>query len=471
MRAPLLVLSSFASLALGAACSDERGRAQAGPATAASSASFASFASSASSASSARAVAAPSAPTCPPLARLEIPAPIATADDPKPVALDDPGAKGMERFYEKLAALLRGRARDHLRVAFIGDSNTTMDYLTSALRRPLQKRFGDAGHGFVALAKPWGDYLHQDVRHDLVADVWSAHALAYDKLEDGIFGFGGIAAVSRGAGAKTWVATAREGAPLGTRIDRFDVWYATGSVGGTFDVKLDGKPLARVDTKLAQGALPGVEARTFEIADGAHAIDFVANNGGVRLLGATLERSPKAAGGASVVVDCLGADSLNYRLLGLNEPRSFSASLRRRGYDLVVVWLGTNVCILPPHDGWMRGAIDAFRAALPDAAILIVGPPDRSHARSGSDREVETKACSAAEQRIAHERGVAFWGFQEAMGGEGSVFGFYRRGLVSGDRLHLTPKGAELMGGRLLAAISAGFEAWSADHERAGCSD
>jgi hypothetical protein len=333
----------------------------------------------------------------------------------------------------------------------------------------LQKRFGDAGHGFVALAKPWSDYIHQDVRHGLVADVWSAHALAYDKLEDGIFGFGGIAAISRGAGAKTWVATASEGAPLGTKLDRFDVWFATGSVGGTFDVKLDGKPLARVDTKLAQGAAAGVEARTFEVVDGAHTIDLVANNGGVRLLGATLERSPKSAGGASVVVDCLGADSLNYRLLGLNEPRSFAASLQRRGYDLVVVWLGTNVCILPPHDAWMRAAIDAFRAALPDAAILIVGPPDRSHARSGNDRETETKACSAAEQKIAHERGVAFWGFQDAMGGEGSVFGFYRRGLVSGDRLHLTPKGADYMGARLLAAIAQGFEAWSAAHPTAAC--
>jgi hypothetical protein len=119
----------------------------------------------------------------------------------------------------------------------------------------------------------------------------------------------------------------------------------------------------------------------------------------------------------------------------------------------------------------MRSAIDALRAALPDAAILIVGPPDRSHARSASEREGETKACSAAEQKVAHERGVAFWGFQEAMGGEGAVFGFYRRGLVSGDRLHLTPKGAEYMGARLLAAIGQGFEAWSADHPRTACGE
>ena len=307
--------------------------------------------------------------------------------------------------------------------------------------------------------------------HGLIEDVWSAHALASNKLEDGVFGLGGIAAISRGAGAKTWVATASEGAPIGTKIDRFDVWYATRAEGGTFDVRLDGKALATVDTRLAAGASAGVEARTFEVADGAHAVDFVANNFGVRLLGATLERSPKAAGGASVVVDCLGADSLNYRLLGLYEPRSFAASLRRRGYDLVVVWLGTNVCILPPHDAWMRAAIDALRAALPEASLLILGPPDRSHARSAGDRETETKACSAAEQRVAHERGVAFWSFQEAMGGEGAVFGFHRRGLVAGDRLHLTPKGAEYMGARLLAALGDGFEAWQAAHPRGGCAE
>ena len=35
--------------------------------------------------------------------------------------------------------------------------------MTATLRRRLQKRFGDAGHGFMLMANAWPGYFHNDV--------------------------------------------------------------------------------------------------------------------------------------------------------------------------------------------------------------------------------------------------------------------------------------------------------------------
>ncbi len=33
------------------------------------------------------------------------------------------------------------------------------------MRRKMQARFGDAGHGFILLANGWDQYFHNDVSH------------------------------------------------------------------------------------------------------------------------------------------------------------------------------------------------------------------------------------------------------------------------------------------------------------------
>jgi hypothetical protein len=102
-------------------------------------------------------------PPCPAAERW-LPAVAQGPADPALVAIDD--AHHLAPFLAKVAALVRGRAADHLRVAVYGDSNLTMDQMTGQMRRTLQGRYGDAGHGFVALGRPWAHYHHMDVEHD-----------------------------------------------------------------------------------------------------------------------------------------------------------------------------------------------------------------------------------------------------------------------------------------------------------------
>jgi hypothetical protein len=53
------------------------------------------------------------------------------------------------------------------------------------MRRILQTKYGDGGHGFVAAGRPWGWYLHQDVRHD-AHGAWTAYDCSTDKASDAI---------------------------------------------------------------------------------------------------------------------------------------------------------------------------------------------------------------------------------------------------------------------------------------------
>lgn len=465
LAAARALLVTLACAGVAPACAGERARVEPpvdagppGPAAASSATARAS------------AMAAP-ARVCAPIVRPALPAPSSEPGAPAAVALEDPEDAALAPFYRALSRLLRGRAKEHLRVAVIGDSNTTEDFLTSGLRRPLQRALGDAGHGYVALARPVAGYLHQDVRHGLIEDAWSARALSQVRLDDGIYGFGGVAAISKGGGARTWIATAPDGAEIGAKVDRVDVYWADRLGGGDFEVRADGQPLATIDTAAATRAEERVEARGFSLTDGAHQVDFVVKHGQVRLLGATLERSVASVGRASVVVDCLGIDSLNYRLLGLHEPRALEASLRHRRYDLIVFWLGTNVCIPKAHDGWMRAALSLFRRAAPDAAFLVLGPPDRTHDRRAGTVEATTRQCTDSMRPIAREQGAAFWDFQRAMGGEGSVLALQRRGLMAGDGLHLSARGGEEMGARLLRALFDGLDAHLARQPAAGCED
>jgi hypothetical protein len=66
----------------------------------------------------------------------------------------------LDHFY---AALLKGEG---VRVVHYGDSPTTADLITADVRVLLQKQFGDAGTGFVLIARPWAWYNHRGVDMD-----------------------------------------------------------------------------------------------------------------------------------------------------------------------------------------------------------------------------------------------------------------------------------------------------------------
>src|SRR5262245_23141258 len=77
-------------------------------------------------------------------------------------AIEDESS-AMDAFYTHLAATLR--KEEVTRILHYGDSLLTSDFISGTMRRRMQTKFGDAGHGFILLANPWEWYFHNDVAH------------------------------------------------------------------------------------------------------------------------------------------------------------------------------------------------------------------------------------------------------------------------------------------------------------------
>ena len=373
---------------------------------------------------------------------------------------------GFIALHEKLARIARG-STEKVRIAFYGDSNMTRDFISGAFRRAMQARFGDAGHGFVAAARPWGWYEHMDIRHDVTPKEdtpWGIFSVSGRPLTDKVYGFANIAAETSRGGATTWVATAygAGASPVGKTASAAEIFYLKRPQGGAFHVQVDGATVQDVSTE-ADTVQPASVRVTFP--DGPHKVEAVVKGGrAVRIFGTSLERE-----NAGVIVDSLGAGALNFELLAHVDSATRVAQLRDRKYDMVVFLLGTNLLGAASQRKWVSAVLEDFRTALPDTALMLMSPPDQgiSHTNSASNPAVAKLAKDLRETALAEH--VLFWDFYEGMGGNGAIRNFVRTGLGEPDCVHLGFSGATLMGTRFASEIVRGFKSYVDENPNAGC--
>src|ERR1700749_4377902 len=102
-----------------------------------------------------------------------------------PYLIDDSGA--LDPFFAALRNLETGKP-GVVTVLHYGDSPTTADLITGDTRALLQQRFGDAGHGFNLIAKPWAWYGHRDVN---ISDHGWKSVTGVGSMRQGMYGVGG----------------------------------------------------------------------------------------------------------------------------------------------------------------------------------------------------------------------------------------------------------------------------------------
>lgn len=379
----------------------------------------------------------------------------------KAVPLFDPTSKGMATFYTRLARLMRGRARDHVRIGIYGDSNMTMDYIAGPMRRDLQKRFGDAGHGFIALAKPWSHYRHMDIVHE-VGVAFTSYAVTTKPTGDGAYGYCGIVGESPAVGSRVRLGTAPASSPVGHKASRFDVFYLKGPGRGQFDVVVDNKKVVRLDTAAKER---GVGIYRTEVEDGPHTFDSVVQTPHyVRFLGGVLERTTEPG----IIVDQLGVGAMGTRCIPMEDPKISAPMLEYRRYDLVILMTGmADIFEVEKTKGVIKQVVELHRKAKPNVSFLLISPPDRgvSHATQ--------KLLALAKQRkaLASEIGVGYWDWIEAMGGPTSMMKFIRKQLALPDQIHFSERGGAWVSRRLTHAILSGFSQFLAEHPDAGCAE
>jgi lysophospholipase L1-like esterase len=367
----------------------------------------------------------------------------------QPGEIEDPTGHALDSFFE---ALLRTETEDaQTRICHYGDSPITNDGITSTVRRKLQLRFGDAGHGFILIAKPWGWYGHEGVTSE-ASRGWQIEPMWIGR-GDHFYGLGG-ASFTAIAGERAQFSTVERG-EVGRRVSAFDIYFLRRPDGGEFDIEVDGVFRERVSTA---GDKTESAFQRVETEKGAHTLTIITVSGEVRLFGVALD-----SGERGVQYDSLGVNGAFIGLLAnYLDADHWAEQLRHRNPQLVIIGYGANESQFErlPMDQYERDTrevIRRIRAALPRASIMLVGPMDRGMRGAGGQivtRKMIIKLI-AHQRRIAAETGCAFFDTFAAMGGEGTVARWHdsKPKLMGGDLTHPTAEGAEIVGSLIYDAI------------------
>ncbi len=372
------------------------------------------------------------------------------------VAIEDPTGRALDAFLAHLARTDRKETGAVTRILHYGDSTIASDYVSGTVRRRLQARFGDAGHGFILIANPWEWYFHNDVLHGS-NDDWKASRLAGPVAPDGMYGLGGVSFTSYGGGVATF-GTAAHG-DFGRNVSRYDLYYLEQPGGGDVELTVRGAAPERFSTN---GDAKTSRVHSMLTADGESRLTLRAMGGGpVRLFGVALERDQ-----AGVVYDALGSHAAMATHWQRQDRGHWRDQLALRDPALVILQYGTNESDLERFDPRayeraLADLIDEVREAASGASILVAAPLDRAELKDGRlvTRPVILDLVSI-QRRVALAHGAAFWNTFDAMGGEGSIARWYktRPQLAGGDLTHPTPRGAEVLGDLLSDALIRVYE-------------
>lgn len=365
--------------------------------------------------------------------------------------IEDPGGHALDAFYARLADTDAKKPGATTRILYYGDSTIASDYVSGTVRRDLQLRFGDGGHGFILIANPWEWYFHNDVVHGSDGE-WKASKLAGPITSDGAYGLGGVSFTSYGGGSATFGTAAR--GDFGRKVSRFDVFYLEQPSGGDVELDVKGQAADRFSTR---GDAKASRVHSVHLPDGEGRLTIHAMGGGpVRLFGVALERDEPG-----VVVDALGSHAAMAVYWQRQDRQHWKDQVALRDPALVIFQYGTNESDLwkldrGDYETALAGLVDELHEVAPHASILVVSPLDRAEDKNG---RLQTKPVIldlvAIQRRVALAHGAAFWSTFDAMGGEGSMARWVKAKpqLGGGDLTHPTPLGAEVLGDMLSDAL------------------
>ncbi len=357
--------------------------------------------------------------------------------------------KSLEPFYRALHDAA-GRKDVKVRIFHYGDSPTTADLITADARELLQKQFGDAGHGFCLVAKPWAWYQHNGLV--IKGDGWTIDPAHQSALRDGMFGIGGVS--FRGAtGAVSTIRMTK------AKHSRIEIAYLKQAYGGVLQVEAAGKVIGKVTTTSAE---EGSGFASFPVPPEAGSITLRGMSGQVRIFGVVLERKDPGVVYHSLGIN--GASSIT--LSRAFDEKHWRQQLLHYQPDLVIVNYGTNEST---YADWvdrasereLREVIRRVRAALPETPVLIMSPMDRGQrmASGGIGTMPTIPRLVAIQERVALETGCAFFNTFAAMGGIGTMGRWYEAEprLVGADFIHPMPAGARIVGSLLYKGLFDGY--------------
>jgi len=371
-------------------------------------------------------------------------------------AIDDPGGKAMAPFYEALLRTAEKRPKAITRVAHFGDSAVAADNITATMRRLMQTRFGDAGHGFILIAPGTMHYLHRDVRHRASKD-WKLYSIVLLSLGTNWYGYGGVQFRSE-PGAWARISTIDRG-DIGRRVSRFEVFYQKYPRGGKLITRLDEQSRTITPTRSKQKEDAWL---AIETTDGPHTLSIrTGGYGRVRLYGVVLERNRPG-----VVYDSVGMVGGRAERLLAAQREHMQRQLKRRKPNLVILAFGGNEAVnrwlnTTRYERNLRKVVNHLRLPRNKTACLLFAPLDQGERdeRGNISTIAKLPEIVDVQRRVARAEGCAFFNTYAAMGGKNAMRAWYRQRprLATSDFKHATPAGYERIGNMFYKAVLKGF--------------
>jgi lysophospholipase L1-like esterase len=396
----------------------------------------------------------PAQPVYPPyVAKAKVPVPEYGIEPPE----------ALDAYWAKLTLVDLGIDGAIARTGHWGDSVLGVDGITSGIRRRLQSRFGDAGHGFHLIDRYHPSYRQQGIQFS-PGSGWSGCLIINEcRKQDRRYGYGGHVVNSEpwGGASASW-STVKEG--FGSRVSLFELWFARHERGGKIEIFIDRDEKVVIDTRSAQLE---DDFRMVYVQPGAHTFTINATGPGtVRAYGVVLEND-----GPGVVWDGMALIGGSTRGLRTQDPVHIENQVRRRGLDLIAFMFGGNDLArkyvdlthsMQPYYDEYGDVVKRFRAGRPNAACLILSVIDHGE-RKADDSIVSkpfAKALSNAQREVARQNGCGFFDTFEAMGGKGTAARWYRSNprMMAPDLGHPTGTGHEVIAGLVSNALLHGYE-------------
>lgn len=357
----------------------------------------------------------------------------------------DLGLQPFEGYPEDIAkvgeVLRRADQNERIRISVFGASHTGGDYWTGHIRRVLQARYGDIGHGFTMPVPLYSGARGSDINLCSYGAWIKDYVGRKDGHNDDLLALG-MSVSSDDPNHFSWLETTHTN-PIGREASIFEIFSLGQFGGGSLLAQVDRNPPILIPT---HSELTELIHTRIEVEEGSHRLTLSpTGDGEIRLFGISVEKP-----GPGILVDSIGIRGREARTwLSWNESL-FQSALHILSPDLVILAYGTNEAndtdyTMENYRKDLRKVLQKLRKAQPYTACILVGPSDRGVEQKKNRYRIweRTVLVAQVQREIAPEFDCVFWDWQQATGGEGSMIAwrFTNPPLASSDLIHFTPDG------------------------------
>ena len=360
----------------------------------------------------------------------------------------------LRRFFAKLESIDSSDTKP-LEVFHWGDSQIEGDRITGVLRSSWQKSWGGNGPGLIPAVQPI-PALSIKQREEGGWKRYTRFGIIDSNIEHSAYG--AMAAFSRVEGDGTVILRPHPaGFKLNKRWNRVKFLIGDAPLGGNITLKGNSTPYKAFSIRPSRaGKHTSIVA---DLPEGEQELTVGFEGYNIEVTGIELG---SRNGVAMHNIPLRGSAGMIFTKLDRVHLESF---MEEREVGLMVLQFGGNV--VP----YLKDSADAKRYAkrfrkqlkflkliMPEAAVIVIGPSDMGTA--GTYPMLGSVIDNLKEQVILED--CMYWDLRSVMGGEGSIerWANLEPRLASTDLIHLSPKGARVVGEKFDEAFRAEYKSW-----------